>query len=169
VRGKQLKTSRWILFGLGILITIASLIFLLMVETIIRAENDKQLQQMGKRRADLPPAVRQQFNDELASEIRELQLRAGALMAVGVIFIGFGIFVYRLPVPITISALIVYLALLAIGTAYDPASLAKGWLVKILIVVGLAKAIQAAIAYENERRKAVRGRQNPDDLEDESL
>jgi hypothetical protein len=31
-------------------------------------------------------------------------------------------------------------------------SLARGWLFKILIVAGLFKAIQAAIAFENERK-----------------
>ncbi len=90
-------------------------------------------------------------------------------MAVGITYILFGVYVYRFPVPITISALIIYLALQAVQAALEPESLAKGFIIKILIIVALAKSIQAAIAYEAERKREAQERPPLDEFQEEPL
>ena len=66
------------------------------------------------------------------------------------IFVACGVLVQRHPVPATITALALYLASMAIFGLLNPASLASGLIVKFFIVVGLFKAVQAAIAYQKE-------------------
>lgn len=71
----------------------------------------------------------------------------------GVAFLILALLVNKFPLPSTIIALILFITLHAIDAIADPASLARSWLIKILVVVALVKAIQAASAYEKERRE----------------
>jgi predicted RND superfamily exporter protein len=57
-------------------------------------------------------------------------------------------------VPITIISLVLYLGATAIFAYLAPETIAAGIIIKVIIIIGLAKAIQAAIAYENDRRVA---------------
>ncbi len=54
------------------------------------------------------------------------------------------------PVPATVLGLVLYVGCAAVFGYLDPTTLAMGWLVKIIIVVALAKAIQSAVAYQRE-------------------
>jgi predicted RND superfamily exporter protein len=93
----------------------------------------------------------QQVEEVRASMLRITYLLSGVLIAIGVLFIIFGIAIYTKPVPITITSLVIYIGCMAIFGFLDPASLAQGIIVKIIIIAGLVKAVQAAIAYEKER------------------
>jgi hypothetical protein len=66
------------------------------------------------------------------------------------VFIACGLLVQRHPVPVTITALALYLGSMAIFGLVNPASLASGLIIKIFIVIGLFKAVQAAIAYQKD-------------------
>ena len=72
----------------------------------------------------------------------------------GVVFVLLGFFVHRAPVAMTATGLILYIADYAIGAVLDPTYLVRGIIVKIVIVVCLVKALNAAIACERERRIA---------------
>jgi hypothetical protein len=73
---------------------------------------------------------------------------------IGVVFIVCAIVVYKYPVASTVTSLVLYLGAAAVYGVLDPTTLARGWWIKILIVVGLFKAVQAALAYESERKAA---------------
>ena len=73
-------------------------------------------------------------------------------IAAGVAFLVCGFFVYKAPVPTTLTGLIGYLAIQAAGVVFDPANLRRGIILKILIIIGLAKAVQAAFAYAKEQK-----------------
>jgi hypothetical protein len=53
-------------------------------------------------------------------------------------------------VPATALGLILYVGAFAIFAAMDPASIAQGIIIKIIIIVGLVKALQSALAYQKE-------------------
>jgi hypothetical protein len=77
----------------------------------------------------------------------------GATIALGVLFIIFGILVKTYPVPITITSLVLYVGAAIIFGYLDPSTLARGWLIKLLIIVGLVKSIQSALAYQREQQR----------------
>jgi len=73
--------------------------------------------------------------------------------AIGSAFIGMGIFIYSYPVPFTIAGLVIYAGDQLLGVVLGgPEMITKGIVFKILIIAGLWQAIQAAQAYERERR-----------------
>ena len=57
----------------------------------------------------------------------------------------------KYPVPITVTSLILYIGAAIVFGVIDPSTLARGIIVKIIIVVCLAKSIQAAVAYQREQ------------------
>ncbi len=67
-------------------------------------------------------------------------------------FLVLGILVPRFPIPATVIALILFITLHAIDALADPTALLRGWILKIIVIVVLVKAIQAAVAYEKERK-----------------
>jgi hypothetical protein len=79
-----------------------------------------------------------------------VQLIVGAAIALGVVFIVLGLMVKSYPVPITILGLVLYIVYQVGLAVIDPANLPRGIIFKIIIVVALVKAIQAAFAYQRE-------------------
>ena len=54
-------------------------------------------------------------------------------------------------VAVTVSALVIYVGSAIVFGILEPESLARGLIIKIIIIVALAKAIQTAAAYQRER------------------
>ena len=77
-------------------------------------------------------------------------LLIGGALAVGVLFVIFGFLVKAYPVPITITALVLYVGATIIFGIISPETLAAGAIIKIIIVVAMIKAIQAGIEYNKE-------------------
>lgn len=75
----------------------------------------------------------------------------GAMMALGIYFILAGVFLKKYPVPLTILSLILYVGANAGLAMLDPSSIASGIIIKIFIVIALAKSVKTALAYQNER------------------
>ena len=74
----------------------------------------------------------------------------GGSVAVGFTFIILGFFVEKYPVPITAVALIVYISIHVIFAVIEPANLASGIIMKIIVIVFLLRALQAGIAAQKE-------------------
>jgi ABC-type siderophore export system fused ATPase/permease subunit len=83
-----------------------------------------------------------------------VRLVYGGIAFLGVLFILLGFLVTRFPLPATIIALVLYLGSNAVLALLDPAVLVQGIIFKIIVVVCLVKALQAAIAYQRELRAA---------------
>ena len=64
-----------------------------------------------------------------------------------------GVYVKKFPVPATITGLVLYLGANAVFGLMDPTTLARGLIIKIFIIIGLFKAVQAAIAYQRESER----------------
>jgi hypothetical protein len=78
----------------------------------------------------------------------------GAFIFSGLLFIVMAMFVQKYPVPITIIALVLFIALQVIAALVDVTNLASGWLFKIIMIVALVKALQAGLAAQKEARLA---------------
>ncbi|MCC7475961.1 MAG: hypothetical protein IT425_11230 [Pirellulales bacterium] len=150
-RTNQLKSARGILLGVGILTVLVNLGLVIFADRIVDAEIEKELKPVR--------AAGNVIDQEALKELREGAIRSlrfvdGIAVLLGVVFIVCGILVYTYPVPVTIVSLVLYLGSAAVFGVIDPSTLAKGWIVKIVIVIALFKAVQAALAFESERKRA---------------
>jgi hypothetical protein len=148
-RLKYLNTAKWIMIVVGILTVAVNGFQFATVEKIVDAELDTELKKQGVARHQVDPVVYKQVRE---TAIHSLKLVGGALIAIGAVFIVLGLFVKQYPVPLTITGLVLYIGSAAVFVALDPTTLMKGAIIKIFIVIGLVKAVQAALAYERERK-----------------
>lgn len=140
-RFKQLKQARNILLAIGVL-TILVNVFLL-----ANVRNGAKRVIVG---VPGSPAQIQELEDHV---VRVGAAIYGAVIFLGILFVVFGLTVKFYPVPITIISLILYVGAAAIFAVLNPTSLAQGAIIKVIIIIGLAKAIQSAVAFERERRQ----------------
>ncbi len=160
-RGKQLRTARVIFFLVGALSIVVNIIDISLFHSNFQQAVEKEIQKQGGRGAvQIDRAMLQKAEDNAFLLVCAID---GAFILVGVLFLVFGVIVYRYPVPVTVTGLVLYLLCLVAGGVISAVSggpedfgkfLMSGILVRILIIVGLAKSIQAAVAYEQERRAA---------------
>jgi hypothetical protein len=59
----------------------------------------------------------------------------------------------------SVTGLVLFIGFNVILAIMEPMNLLMGWIVKIIVLVGLVKAIQSAIAYQREQQAAVGGEQ----------
>lgn len=141
-RGKQLNSARWILIVIGILSSAVNIYFVLNAESII----DDAIRKEG---VD-PRQVDQKFIDQAVTMTKVIN---GAGAAIGLTFIIMGIIIYSFPVPITILSLVLYCGSIAIFGMIDPMTLARGFIIKIFVIVALSKSIGTAFEYQKANGK----------------
>jgi multidrug efflux pump subunit AcrB len=144
-RLKELNTARYILFFVGV-VTIAINAYQFSnaedeVDQVIQAEMAQQGPGM-----EVDPAARDQF-------IGIVKMIYGGAVALGVVFLVLGAVIKKYPVPATVLGLVLYLAGTGVFAFLDPASLARGAILKIIFIVALVKAVQTAFAYRREQRE----------------
>jgi predicted RND superfamily exporter protein len=138
-RFKHLKQARNILLAIGVLTILVNGFLLANVR-------NEAKHVIGGMHGD--PAQIQRLEDHV---VRVGAVIYGAVIFLGILFVVFGLIVKFYPVPITIISLILYVGAAAIFAVLDPTSLAHGAIFKVIIIIGLAKAIQSAVAFERER------------------
>jgi hypothetical protein len=148
-RGTSLNRARGILIAIGVLQLLAGIFMFFNVKNEAR-------QAIEAERQKLQPGM--VIDPEAAKEAEETIIRVGQVVYGGTIVLGFvfivlGVVVYKAPVACTVTGLILYVAANAIFAVFDPVSLLRGIIVKVIIVVGMVKSIQAAMAYEHEARE----------------
>jgi hypothetical protein len=152
-RGKKLKEARGILLTIGILTLLWNGGFLVAIPHFVDEAIHTEIAKVGG------------FNqvDQAAVQHARSQLLminyaiTGLFFVMGVLFVIFGALVYRYPLAMTITSLVLYLlatlAMIVIAALGDDPGLAGGgMIVRIIIIIALAKSIQSAHAYEKERR-----------------
>jgi len=144
-RRKQLNVARGIMFAVGILTIVINLAQFANVDT----EIDKQLDQEAAKIIQQGRMIDQvKF-----AEIKQAAKRVGHLIMYGVIGLGalyivFGLLIWRFPVPITIIALTIYVGSAVVFAILAPETLLAGLVFKVIVIIALVKAVQAAIAYQ---------------------
>jgi len=141
-RVKNLNTARWVMIAVGVL-TIAVNGFLLFTA---------REQLMNEVRKNNMVIVDQAEFDKSVAFARLIFV---VPIVLGVIFIVLGILVKKYPVPMTITGLVLYILSTLAFAALNPMSLAQGFIIKIIIIVALVKAVQAAMAYQRESAEAL--------------
>jgi hypothetical protein len=147
-RHKQLNTARGILIGVGIMTFLVNLAFFATIESQVNDLIKNQVDQLHKRGLQEDPASLAAYRSKV---IKITQLFQGGAVALGVVFVILGCLVKRHPVSSTIMGMVLYLGSNALFGYFDPETLAKGLLIKIIVVFVLAKSIHAAIAYQREQ------------------
>jgi hypothetical protein len=150
-RTKQLKTARGILYFVGIVTIIANGALIYFAESMVKSKLDSEAAQLRSQGFRIDGEKLREIQDQA---VRATRLADGIAIILGIIFIVCGALVYSYPVATTVTSLVLYLGAMAVYGVMDPTTLVQGWLVKILVVVGLFKAVQAAIAYESDRKAA---------------
>ncbi len=135
-RGKQLKQAQRILIVIGVL-TMAVNGFLLFK---LPSEIQQAIQQNQVAPADV-------------AQFRQAATFSGYLLyglpaLLGLLFVVFGLIINRFPVPITVTSLVLYVLATAAFGFLEPATLAQGFVVKIIIIFALVRAIMAARAFQ---------------------
>lgn len=158
-RKQQLRKARWILIVLGVLQLIAGLFFVLGARAMVKAQFEKELAPL-KAQGQIVDEQKLQELEDSATKATQL-LNLGGILG-GISFIFLGLLVYRFPIACTVTGLLLYIGLFA-GFAFisfmgdgDGSVFVRGWLIRLLVIVGLFKAIQAALAYEKEKKAAER-------------
>ncbi len=158
-RKQQLKKARWILIAVGVLQLIVGLFFVFNARAMVKAQFEKELAPMKAQGATVDEQKLQELEDSATKATQLLNL-GGILGGIGFIFLG--LLVYRFPVACTVTGLLLYIGLFA-GFAFvsfmgdgDGSVFVRGWLFRLLIIIALYKAIQAALAYEKEKKAAER-------------
>jgi hypothetical protein len=141
-RGKEIKQAQIILMVIGLLTIAVNGFFLFSLPYEI-----KQAIQQNQ----IPP--------EQVEQVRQAMTISGYLIygspaLLGIVFLVFGIIIKRFPVPITVTSLVLYLLATAAFALLDPMSLAQGFIMKIIIIFALFRAIKAARAFQAHSRKA---------------
>jgi hypothetical protein len=150
VRLKELKTARVIYIVIGLLTIGANIFTYSEMPAMVDAQITKELVPLQGQGMTIDPVAVAELR---ASAIRASQLAAIGFIAIGAIYLVFAAIVEKYPVPITISGLVIYIASTAIMAIFEPMSLVQGIIIKVLFVVGLLKAVQAALSYERSRKE----------------
>ncbi len=153
-RTNQLKTARGILFFVGVITVLANAAFVFFARNLVDSEIEKEIANLRGQGMVIDEDAVDEFRDQA---LRSVQVANGIGVLLGLIFLACGAYVYQYPVPATITSLVLYIGAAAVYGVLDPTTLAKGFIIKILIVVALFKAVQSALAYEREGKLAAMG------------
>jgi hypothetical protein len=98
----------------------------------------------------------------------EAGVDAGALrtllitnLVLAAIYVGLGLWARRNPLPAAIVGLVLFVTMIAVGAILDPTSIAQGIIVKVVVVVALAKAIHAGVKYRQLKAQMAEGEGAP--------
>lgn len=135
---KRLGGARWALVIVGVL-TIGVNVFLFINAT---QEIDNLVQGQEELAVDAATAV---------TVVRVIY---GAAIFSGLVFIVLGMLVYRFPIMCPLVGLLMYVGLNGLYGLLDPATLARGAILKIIIIIVLFKAVQSGFEVRRERAQA---------------
>jgi hypothetical protein len=148
-REKQINTARGILIAIGVITIVVNIIMLF----IVHGQIDESIRKVGVDPRNVPPAMQLQV---ATARLIGYGI-TGAFVAMGAAFIILGALVRKYPVPCTIISLVLYVGGTVVTAILDLRNIGAGWLLKIIIIVALVKAVQAALASEREKREALAG------------
>jgi hypothetical protein len=146
-RTKQIKGARNILIFIGALTLLLQGFLFSRTDAEVQVEIDKQIEALPAGQVADPVKVAE-LKDEW---VRATKAIYGGGILFGLAFIILGVLVPKHPVPCTIAGLVLYIGGYAVFGYMNPASLTQGILIKIIIVTGLFKSMQAAIAHQKEQ------------------
>jgi hypothetical protein len=147
-RGKHLKTARRIMIVIGVLMAIGQTVMFFIESGTIKDEIQKEIRHRGL----TGRVTQEEIQEAEQAGWRILLFIHGATALLGVVFIVLGFMVEKSPVAITATALVLFIGKEVIFALFSPINIVSGLIVKIIFIVALVKALQAAIAFQREQR-----------------
>lgn len=148
-RVRTLNTARMIMIIIGVLSVLWNAVAILASRANYESQVDEVLQYAGLTHDDLD---QERYTAAKAAALgRALAVNGGGVL-VGLTFIFLGTAMYRSPVTMSIVGLVLYGTVTLALSLFDPLTLTRGVLVKIIIIAALAKAIGSAAAYDHGTR-----------------
>jgi len=163
-RKTSLGSARGIMIFIGILSILVNIALIFLAEKMVI---DAVQKEVGQQNMGLP-----EVQEHIKKATLVAQVVQGGFAFVGLIFLVLAALIYKAPVVCTTMGLVLYLvgwavpvALSAIGGDMEEAgrALASGILIKIIIILALVRAIQSAVAYQNEQKTAVATKEEDSD------
>jgi hypothetical protein len=137
----------------GILFTLGTVV----IHFMLSSAHDKTAREIAAAKGD--PRYDQALVAQAARELEEGRGMATLLTAshavLAACFYGLWWWAKSRPLPATLTALLLYIAVQLISLALDPETLVKGILVKILILLALGKAVGAAQKYQKLQQQGL--------------
>jgi hypothetical protein len=152
-RQKQLNVARGILLVIGVLTIAVNGFFFTQIQGQVDQSIQAEVQRVQRQGMVVDQAAVAKARESL---VRLNTLLTGSALALGVVFVVFGLIVKAFPVPVTVLALVLYVGSAAVFGFFVPESLWQGIILKVIIVIALIKSVQAAVAYQRERGQAFR-------------
>lgn len=146
-RKETLKSARNTMYIVGVLTVLVNLGIALFAKGLVDSQFEKEIRELQAQGMQLD---NQKVEELKKDALFQTQVVSGAFAVTGIIFIAMGAMIHVAPVPITVTALVLYIGCWGISALMDPSMLAKGIILKIIIIVALIKGVQAAIAYQRE-------------------
>jgi hypothetical protein len=154
----KLVLAQLILFFIGLLSIFVSAFG-------IRDAHEEVVELFDAAPAQVAPGMSSADRERQAEIQRELihsvRVAHGIDLIVGVLFVACALLVHRMPVTATVTGLGLYIAMLAIVAAIEPALLSQGLPLRICIIIALSVAARSAV-----RSKRRRSRHNQRDTAD---
>lgn len=145
LRAKDLRNAgRWIL-GLAILFVVAGT----WLGFKTRSDGQQGLANLsGRDAAEVVEVLGKSMTIAELRETIEVEMVTSFLInyLLAAVFIGLYFWARKAPLPATITALCIYLAVQVLNAIVDPTTLIQGILIKVLCVLGLLAGIRAALA-----------------------
>lgn len=163
-RKTSLGSARGIMIFIGIFQILGNIAFILLTEKMVI---DAVQKEVGQQNMGLP-----EVQDHIKQATLMAQVIQGGFVCVGVLFLILAALIYKAPVVCTTMGLVLVLvawavpvALTAIGGDLEEAGrfLVNGIIIKIIIILALVRAIQSAVAYQNEQKTAVATKEEDSD------
>lgn len=89
---------------------------------------------------------------EGAEDQGEAYLNIGiAGLMLGIIYLGLWSWARRQPFPAALTALIIYLTLIAADVVMDPTNIGRGIIVKLFVIYGLSRAVQSGYSLRQQQ------------------
>lgn len=149
-RGKGLRNARAIMLVIGGLAVAANGYYFASAERDVQAQIDREIRELPSGFVADPVKVAA----IKGRAVRANRLNSAGGLVLGLLFLGCAALVTRHPVPVTITSLVAYVGGNAAFGFIDPTTVLSGLVIKVVIVVGLAKAVHAAIAHRMEAADA---------------
>ena len=142
-RLEELNLARWILLIVG---------FIIIGFSVFRLANvENEMKDFINAKGPQSVASRIDFNRYKTQIVGQVRLIYFAHIVAGCVMVLCGTFVFKMPVPATLTGLILYLAVQGYSAINFPESLRSGIILKVLIIAGLAKAVHTAFVYSKEK------------------
>jgi hypothetical protein len=138
-----LDAARYILLSVGLATMIVNAAYCLLIPGHVEAEMQQRLRAEGSMDGS-------RFRQMKSDALRTAYLGQAVAIGIGAAFFIMGLCIKLLPVPLTITSLVLYVVTVFGFGIFDPMQLLSGSIWNIIVIVSLAVAVRTAWVYQRQ-------------------